>query len=638
MLLLHVLLVSVALSALAPSGAPAPGAPARPGGDGAREGVPAAASVLVGVTPGSKRGLPLLGFGNEATLQNVDDGLLAAAAAAAGSRVLRYPGGAPSNTWDWALGCCLNQSDPATAACTRAAWNDEGGYGTATPTQWARYANRSGSPLTVFDLNVVTSNASHQVAGLRALAAHGVPVTHVELGNELYDGQQNLGRWSDGAGYAAAMLPFLAAARAAFPAALTAVVGSGWWPGMDPRWNSQVLSGTTANATTLHFYTSLDTVGITAATAAARAPGLFAAAFATAERIVADAEAQIPARLRIWVTELGHYGTYAPNNWATKEIDGTWLEGLYSGAALLLVLQTSRVDVVLPYCLVCADANAPAFTTGEPWGSLLPANESGRHQWSPTPRGAVLGAVMAAVNAARAASGGGGGGVAMQALDFWQADQQAGRGGPGCGQAGIGAGGYCIHDELSATACACRSLCANHSGCAAWQWIASPPSAKDHQTCYLKSVVDLSPEPNSVSGACWSSNGTACLPPRPPPLNQTLLGWVFTQGGPAGSAGSVGLAGGVVGAVMLHLGGRAVTLDLSGLFDQSSSAGGWAVTAQYQSGGGGALLGNMSTVVRQVTLVASAEQARRLTVPPFAVVSIKTAPSRLTSRDRAHGT
>ena len=47
----------------------------------------------------------------------------------------------------------------------------------------------------------------------------GVPVTHIELGNELYDYQQNLGKWSDGKGYAEAMLPFLARIGAAFPQA-----------------------------------------------------------------------------------------------------------------------------------------------------------------------------------------------------------------------------------------------------------------------------------------------------------------------------------------------------------------------------------------------------------------------------------
>ena len=266
-----------------------------------------ATSILVGVRPGTGRGLPLLGFGNEVTLQNVADPALAAAGKVAGSRLLRYPGGAPSDAWNWELGC---QENASSGGCTDVYVGLYGGsFGTARPEEWALYANRSGSPLTVFDLNVVSSNASFQVEGLRRMAAAGVPVTHLEFGNELYAGQQNGGKWSDGAGYARAMRPFLAATKAAFPDAQTAVVGSGWWPRMDARWNMEVLNGTAATAATFHFYSSLDTHGITDATVADRAPLLLAQAFSTAAQIHADAEATIPQRLRIWVTEFGHYGT-----------------------------------------------------------------------------------------------------------------------------------------------------------------------------------------------------------------------------------------------------------------------------------------------------------------------------------------
>ena len=63
------------------------------------------------------------------------------------------PGGAPSNTWDWRLGCLLNQSD--LALCTKAAcaWNDEGGFCTATLEQWARCAVRSGCGLALCNLD-----------------------------------------------------------------------------------------------------------------------------------------------------------------------------------------------------------------------------------------------------------------------------------------------------------------------------------------------------------------------------------------------------------------------------------------------------------------------------------------------------
>jgi hypothetical protein len=487
--------------------------------------------VSVRLRAGSRRGLPLLGFGNEAVLQHVDDPALAAAAAAAGGRALRYPGGAPSNSWDWRLGCCTAiPPNETTPACVSGAWNDFDGYGRAPPATWARYVNRSRSdgvaPLTIFDLNVVESNVSYQLEGLRSLAAAGVEVSMLEFGNELYDGQQNLGKWADGKGYAAAMEPFLAELTAAFPQAKTAVVGSGWWPGMDAGWNKAVLENTSATAATFHFYTALDTHGISEATVAARAPGLLTAAFATANHIHADAEATIPSRLRIWVTEFGHYGSYG-RGWATTEIDGTWLEGLYSGAALLLVLATSRVDVVMPYCLVCADQNAPSFTSGEPWGSLVPANATGAVEWSLTPRGAVLSAAMKAVADARKASTEQEP-VTMQELTFTAGSPPVLDSGS-CGAVGTGAGGYCIHNEMTLSACACQTLCTKTAACLAWQWIFSV-AAKDHTMCYLKSAVELSPQPASVSGACERHNASTCVPPLPPPLNRTWVGWAFTRG------------------------------------------------------------------------------------------------------------
>ena len=61
--------------------------------------------VLVTLDRNFTRGVPLLGFGNELAWQRANDSALAAAVAAAGSAVARYPGGTPSNFWDWRSGC-----------------------------------------------------------------------------------------------------------------------------------------------------------------------------------------------------------------------------------------------------------------------------------------------------------------------------------------------------------------------------------------------------------------------------------------------------------------------------------------------------------------------------------------------------
>ena len=118
-------------------------------------------------------------------------------------------GGSPSDSFDWQTGCALVEGNATDPFCAT--------YGAATPQRWARYVNHSGRPAVVFDLNVVGTNASYQLEGLRRFEADGVPIELIEFGNELYAWQQNGGKWSDGAGYAKAMRPYLAALQAAFP-------------------------------------------------------------------------------------------------------------------------------------------------------------------------------------------------------------------------------------------------------------------------------------------------------------------------------------------------------------------------------------------------------------------------------------
>eukprot|EP01051_Picozoa_sp_SAG22_P020198 SAG22_NODE_3989_length_1435_cov_1.615269_1_plen_453_part_01 len=358
--------------------------------------VPAAAvapPVLVTLDPNFTRGVPLLGFGNELAWQRANDSALAAAVAAAGSAVARYPGGTPSNFWDWRSGC----------SCTcplGGCWDPANER--APPPVWARYLNASNwtapgadissftLPLhaaTVFDLNVVQGNASWQVAGLRSFRGQGVPIELVELGNELWDPVQNQKRWADGAGYLAAMQPYLSALAAAFPRARLALVGMGAGGAANTAWNRAALGAPGsrgAHAATVHFYTPLD-IG-SRPVEPSQAAGILATAFEVAAQQQAHADATIPAPMRIWVTEFGHRAS--STSWALPSLDGTWLEGLYGGATLLLLLRMERVDVALPYCLACADPNASAFTRG-PHGLPPPISEPGS-DWRLTARGHVF--------------------------------------------------------------------------------------------------------------------------------------------------------------------------------------------------------------------------------------------------------
>ncbi len=561
-------------------------------------------------TRSSPRRLPLMGFGTELVWQDAVDSSLAAAASNAGSRVARYPGGTPSNFWDWSCeheACCTAKSlAPPSPRC------EDHGYRKCPPETWADFVNdrrRGAHPETVFDLNVVQTNASYQVQGLQRFVAAGVPVKWVEFGNELYDPAQNQGAWTDGVGYASAMQPYLQAVAAAFPDAHTAVVGSA----SDTAWNAAVLTNTTASAATIHFYTPLEVAGINDTTVAARAPMVLGAAFDNAARIEEHVQNTIPEQLRIWVTEFGHTGTAG---WATGSIDGTWLEGLYSGAAAWLLLRMSRTDVVLPYCLVCGDPNAPAFKARGPWGATPPGNITSEVTWELTPRGAVLSQLMKAVASYHVAFGSSG---AMQELDFsatrgttaTAAGGDHGRKRASCGTAGTGSAGPLLHSEHTPTACACQALCNSMAECQTWQWIAAA-QAKDHTTCYLKNVVNMVPNSESISGMCPGTGGV-CPPPPPPPLNRTLLGWGLTS---QPSLMNVSDVFNVVSSiVLLHLSSSPTSLDLSRVL----VGGTWQIATIYQPDGAAGLLRNMSTAKRKEAAVPANAV---VVLPPYSVATI----------------
>jgi hypothetical protein len=189
----------------------------------------------------------------------------------------------------------------------------------------------------------------------------------------------------------------------------------------------------------------------------------------------------------------------------------------------------------------------------------------------------------------------------MQQLHFAAARTSDDLPSPSCGTPGLGAAGACIGQSKTATACACQALCGQHTDCLAWQWIATD-SAKDHTTCYLKATVDMQVNGESISGACPATGGV-CPPPPPPPLDHQLVGWGFTQQSTVASG------------VLLHLGENATELDLSGLGNSR-----WNITTLFQPDGAAGLLGNMSTVVREVATLSSGQT---LQVPGYAVVTLE---------------
>lgn len=92
----------------------------------------------------------------------------------------------------------------------------------------------------------------------------------------------------------------------------------------------------------------------------------------------------IPQRYRLWLTEWG--------TWGNDLMLDTYLQGLWHGAFMLP--QLDRLDMLMPYCIVCADVQMPSFTTKI--GPMPPPNST-HNDWFPTLSGLVYSRFFAAV-------------------------------------------------------------------------------------------------------------------------------------------------------------------------------------------------------------------------------------------------
>jgi len=271
-----------------------------------------------------------------------DDSRLDSVLATFGPGVLRYPGGTNANYWDWQKGWFQPGRWPAE---TPAPVDDKiGVFDTGL---------RAAGSLPLFDLNVLTYQGAigtgplngamlrGQIAFLRAAAAAGMPVTMVELGNEMYlngavstgpHGRDYAQRFPTAADYAAQMNTWIAALHQDFPGARIAAVADdpNFIPGVSKRrqtWDAGVLPALTGeDAVTVHEIQRVYQAGPPATVLAQ--PYLRYRAFA------ADQLKLITARhLPVWLTAY-NMEDQTPGH----VLQGTWLHGLYVAEQTLLFL------------------------------------------------------------------------------------------------------------------------------------------------------------------------------------------------------------------------------------------------------------------------------------------------------------
>jgi hypothetical protein len=266
---------------------------------------------------------------------------------------------------------------------------------------WARIIRATGA-IPVFDLNLLTSDLASQLAMLGAARRLGMPITEVELGNELYL-PQYAGRFPDGGAYGRVATRWIHAIARRFPgvrAAADAFPGSdtntGRTDARERAWNVRLLRALRgAAALSFHAYFSS---GLAAGATAASAPSARVVLRAAARRWAALSPviAGLPPGLEAWVTEWNLFDTRA-------RVHGTWAQGLAVAAFGLELITAPRVTQADYHALVNNDKFGALFDLGGQGGrGLVERTASGRpSRFGLYPGGVAMQALLAALVGAR---------------------------------------------------------------------------------------------------------------------------------------------------------------------------------------------------------------------------------------------
>ncbi len=316
--------------------------------------------------------------------------------------VIRYPGGTVANYWSWPDGWFQPGEWPGEPA---KAVND------TLPVFGAALAATGAAAL--FDLNTVTLNGAvgsaadntaqldQQLQALRSAAGDGLPVTMVELGNELYqsgyistgpDGQDYTERFPTAADYATQMNAWISALHSAFPGVKVAAVATDANDviGVAPRrssWNATVLPLLKGeDAVTIHDNLRVSDASSSPATVLAY-PYLHFQKLKAHELALFHSD-QLP----VWVTEF-NLADVTPGH----VFQGTWLHGLFVAAQALLF--TGDPDITYAGLdATIGTALAPIFSSTRGFGGGGPATD----QLALTAAGTTLSMIQAAFHRASA--------------------------------------------------------------------------------------------------------------------------------------------------------------------------------------------------------------------------------------------
>jgi hypothetical protein len=280
------------------------------------------------------------------------------AAASLRPGALRVFGGITANYWNWRSGRFYDKK--GVPANLRAASHD------MTPihlSAWAQLVDAANAE-PVFDLNVVTSNLSDQLAMLRAAQGLGMPVQRIELGNEIYlDTPVFVRRFPTPQAYGRTATRWIHAIKRRFPAAQVAATGrtsqDAHTSHRQARWTRRVLKTLHGEAAvTFHTYWRNRPRG--PRLTGKRLWAVFSAPLRRLGLLHKSAFRQLPRGVDAWLTE------WTPRPSASMR--GTWAHGLSNAEYLLGLLGEPRVRQEDLHALILKEPGGALFSNSGGFG------------------------------------------------------------------------------------------------------------------------------------------------------------------------------------------------------------------------------------------------------------------------------
>ena len=320
------------------------------------------------------------------------------AAARLGPGALRVFGGITANYWNWRTGTFYDKK--GVPASLRATSHD------MTPihlSDWAQLVSAANAE-PVFDLNVVTSTLSDQLAMLQRAQDLGMPILRIELGNEVYlDTPVLVRRFPTPQAYGRTATRWIRAIKRRFPHVQVAAPGRASQSApknhRQEGWTRRVLN-TLHGEDALTFHTYWRNWPRGPQLSGKRLWGVFSAPILRLGLLHERAFSQLPRGVDAWLTE------WTPRPSASMR--GTWAHGLSNAAYLLGLLGERRVRQEDLHALILKEPGGALFSSSKGFGGT-----PGTVQFAPTAVGAAFGELYPLLS----------GGAAVRELDVRHAPQ-----------------------------------------------------------------------------------------------------------------------------------------------------------------------------------------------------------------------